>query len=60
MSERREKCETCRYWEPKELDPNEATFGPYQQAEGRACKLWPVLVYKKSQDWCGQWQRKKG
>ncbi len=65
MSERQERCETCRWWDQSETDGTAcpckryppvltASQFPSMSEEDRERGIWP---YTESFDWCGEWQR---
>jgi len=47
-------CWNCNYWDRTDRDPHDLVSNPYNPARARACKLYPTVIYKNPDDWCGQ------
>ncbi len=62
MSERRERCETCRFWDSPHVDQQEdglcrrhapRCFPRKEESETLRYPRWPLTL---NDEWCGEWQ----
>jgi hypothetical protein len=49
-------CKNCVFWDTSNPNGNEALFDPHGKHEEYACCWWPVVTYKKGDEWCAQFQ----
>jgi hypothetical protein len=50
----RPKCATCTYWDQTAFDPSDVVIYPDEKHKAYACRLYPAVVYKLADEWCGQ------
>lgn len=63
MAERKEKCETCRFWDEDGDDADGICrrYAPRPEMnergqDGDAWETYPAWPLTVSTDWCGEWQ----